>query len=227
MEMKTENRKQKIENRKPDIRFLYDMKEVLYDQKWAKKSPNFELYYMYRGVKPRRRAFGSLRGKEKRGLPAQILKNKTWEGLRYDITVIPPRMLGEEFVKTKGHEHLGNFGELYTVLKGKVIYLIQKFKKNQIIDVYAVKAKKGESVIVPPGYGHITINPASQELKEANWCSEKCKNIYDLYEKKQGACYYYTKSGWIKNKNYKKISKLRFEKPLKKMPRNLDFLKGK
>jgi len=56
------------------------MKEVLYDQKWAKKSPNFELYYMYRGVKPRRRAFGSLRGKEKRGLPAQILKNKTWEG---------------------------------------------------------------------------------------------------------------------------------------------------
>ena len=237
MEIKTEVRKQKIENRRPDVRYLNDMKKVLYDQKWLRKAPNFELYYMYRAVRRKK-------------------------GLRYDITVIPPRMLGKEFVKTKGHEHLGNFGELYIVLKGKAIYLLQKYEKqkNKINDVYAVKAGKGDSVIIPAGYGHITINPASQELKEANWCSQKCKNIYDLYEKKHGACYYYAKSGsraraksksasrsfppssrkrdsvggeedlssltWIKNKNYKKIPKLRFEKPLKKMPKNLDFLNG-
>src|SRR4030042_2389134 len=112
---------------KPDIRYLNDMKKVLYDQKWAKTAPNFELYYMYRGIKTR-------------------------DDLRYDITVIPPRMLGKEFVKTKGHEHTGNFGELYTVLEGKAIYLLQKYekgKKNKIKDVYCVKAKKGESVIIP------------------------------------------------------------------------------
>ena len=175
------------------------MRKVLYDQKWAKTAPDFELYYMERGVKKK-------------------------NGLRYDITVIPPKMLGREFVKTEGHEHFGNYGELYIVLKGQALYLIQKYRNNHIEDVFAVKAKKGESVIIPPGYGHITINPSKEELKEANWLNEKCKNIYDLFEKKQGACYYYTKKGWFKNKNYKRVPKLRFEKPLKSTP-DLNFLK--
>ena len=192
-----------LKKRKPDIRFLYDMREVLYDQEWAKKASNLELYYMYRGI-------------------------KTKNGLRYDITAIPPKMLGKEFVKTKGHDHSGKYGEVYTVLEGQAIYLIQKYKKNKIEDVYAVKAKKGESVMVPSYYGHITINPLKKkELIEANWLCEKCKNIYNLFEKKQGACYYYLKSGWIKNKNYSSAPKLRFEKPLKKIPKNLTFLKNK
>lgn len=191
-----------LKNKKADIRFLYDMKKVLYDQKWVKKSQNLELYYMYRNIKKKSR-------------------------LRYDITVIPHKMLGKEFVKTKGHEHSKKYGEIYTVLKGQAIYLMQKYKKNKIEDVYAVKAKKGESVIIPPYYGHITINPLKKDLISDNWVYEKCQNIFNIFEKKQGACYYYTKLGWIKNKNYKKIPKLRFEKPLKSMPKNLNFLYGK
>ncbi len=187
---------------KPDVRYLDEIRKVLYDQDWIKTAPNFPVYYIYRGVEKR-------------------------NGLRYDITIILPRMLGQEFAKTKGHEHSNQYGEVYIVLKGRAIYLIQKWKGNEIEDVYAIRAKKDDVVIIPPYYGHITINPNKKELKEANWIAEKCKNIYTLFEKKQGACYYYTKSGWIKNKNYKKIPKLRFEKPLKKMPKNLDFLKGK
>ena len=34
----------------PDIRFLNDMKKVIYDKKWLKTADNLELYYMYRGV---------------------------------------------------------------------------------------------------------------------------------------------------------------------------------
>jgi len=41
----------------------------------------------------------------------------------------------------------------------------------------------------------------------------------------KGAGYFYTKSGWIKNKNYGKVLQLRFERPLKSKPKNLDFLK--
>jgi oxalate decarboxylase/phosphoglucose isomerase-like protein (cupin superfamily) len=41
----------------------------------------------------------------------------------------------------------------------------------------------------------------------------------------QGACYYYTKNGWIKNENYKNVPPLRFEESLKSEPTNLDFLK--
>lgn len=184
---------------KPDVRRLNDMKDVLYDQNWVKNAPDLNLYYMYRGV-------------EKKG------------GLRYDVTNIVPVMLGEEFPKTKGHEHSKNFQEVYTVLKGKALYLVQKCRDGQVLDVFAVRAKKGESVLIPPGYGHITINSSGKILEESNWISEKCENIYDLFKKMNGACYYYTKSGWIRNKNYKKIPKLRFEKPLKKLPQNLDFL---
>ena len=189
----------KIKDKKPDIRYLNDMKKVLFDQKWAKTAPNFELYYMYRGLKE---------------------KNE----LRYDITVIPPKMLGKEFVKTKGHYHVENHGELYIVLGGKAIYLMQKEKDGKIEDVYYVKAKKGDHILIPPQYGHITINPSSKELKMANWVSKKCKSNYGDIEKRKGACYYYTISGWVKNKNYKNIPNLHFKKPQKLFPKNLDFL---
>ena len=70
-----------LKNKKPDVRHLNDMKDVIYDKEWLKSASNLELYYMYRGVEEK-------------------------DGLRYDITIIPSRMLGKEYVKTKGHEHV-------------------------------------------------------------------------------------------------------------------------
>ena len=198
---------QNLKNLKPNVRYLNEMKDVLYNKKWAKKAPNLELYYMYRGLKEK-------------------------NGLRYDITIIPSRMLGKEFVKTKGHEHVGKYGELYIVLEGQAIYLMQKREKDIIKDVYAVKAKKNDIVVILPDYGHITINPSKKDLKMANWMAKEVKNDYKPIQRMQGACYFYIlrpgsgQTGWIKNKNYIKVPKLRFEKPRKTMPKNLDFLKG-
>jgi len=186
----------------PDVRTLNDMRNVLADRDFVKSSPNFNLYYMYRGVE------------------------KT-DGLRYDITVIPANFIGNEFTKTKGHYHLENWQEVYTVLEGTAIYLMQKRGgKREIEDAYYVVTNKGESIVIPPFYGHVTINPSDrEELKMANWVSPDCKVDYKPYEEKQGACYYYTKNDWIKNENYKSIPELREEKPLKSLPENLDFLK--
>jgi len=206
----------------PDIRSLYNMREVLYDKDFAKNSADIELYYMYRGVEKK-------------------------DGLRYDITIIPPAFLGSEFVKTKGHYHLANWQEVYTVLEGTAIYLMSRRspalagpEAGQIKDVYTVKTEKGESIIIKPGYGHVTINPSeTKELKMANWVSPNCKVDYLPYEKLQGACYFYVKTGsasaplrrdygdaqWVKNGNYKSVPELRFEKPLKNIPENLEFLK--
>jgi glucose-6-phosphate isomerase, archaeal len=186
----------------PDIRHLDDMRGVLYDKDFAKNSPDFDLYYMYRGL-------------ERKG------------ELRYDITVVAAKMLGNEFNKTKGHYHIGKYQEVYTVLEGSAIYFMQKLGKDgNVSDVYAVKAEKGDSIIIPSFYGHITINPSkAKDLKMANWLSDNCKSDYSPFEKMQGACYYYTKQGWIKNENYKSIPELRFEQPLKEIPKNLDFLK--
>ena len=191
-----------MEMEKAQIRYLNEMKNVLYDKDWLKKTKNFPVYYIWRGIRQKK-------------------------NLRYDITVIPPKMLGEEFVKTKGHYHIGNYGELYKVLAGEGIFLIQKEKKGEILDVFYVKAKRGDYILIPPKYGHVTINSSQKILKMANWISKECQSDYERVEKKEGFCYYYTRSGWIKNKNYKKIPKLSFKRPLKKMPKNLDFLFGK
>jgi glucose-6-phosphate isomerase len=191
-----------LESKTPDIRRLDDVRNVLFDKDWAKTAPDLELYYMYRGLKEE-------------------------NGIRYDITILSAMMLGKEFNKTKGHEHIGKYGEIYTVLEGEAIYLMQSATDNKISDAYAVMAKKGDFVIIPPGYGHVTINPSEKEdLKMANWMAANVKSDYSLFEKMQGACYYYTKSGWIKNENYKETPKLRFEQPSKSLPENLDFLKN-
>ncbi|MDI6602575.1 MAG: glucose-6-phosphate isomerase family protein [Patescibacteria group bacterium] len=183
------------------VRSLKEMKSVLYDQKWYKQAKNFNVYYVWRGVK--------------------------WEGdLRYDITIIPPKMLGQEFPKTKGHKHLNNFQELITVLEGQAFYLAQWGKGNKIDKIEVIKAKKGDWIIYPPNCDHLTINSGKENLIMANWLSKKCKSDYSLFERYQGAGYYYTKQGWIKNQNYKSVPKLKFKKPLKRKPKSLDFLYG-
>jgi glucose-6-phosphate isomerase len=190
-----------VTNLKPDVRHLDEIRDLLYDKEWANTAPNLELYYMYR-----------------------ILKEEN--GLRYDITRIPAKMLGSEFVKTKGHTHAGFYGEIYAVLEGEGYFLFQKGDGEKIEDVCVTHAGKGEIIAVPPGYGHVTINPSNTELKLANWVKKEDKGNFSLFEEMHGACYYYTTQGWIKNENYKNVPPLRFEEPLKEIPQNLDFLKG-
>jgi len=188
---------------KPDVRHLDEVRMVMADQEFAKTTPNEELYFMYR-------------------------KLKVANGLRYDITVIPPRMFGREFVKTKGHVHAGFYGEVYMVLEGEGLYFSQKGDETNIEDAFVVHAKKGDVIIIPAGYGHVTINPGNTELKTANWVAEHDKGNFSLFEKNQGACYYYIEDGsWVKNEHYKNVPALRFEEPLKEVPQDLGFLKAK
>jgi len=200
-----------LTNLTPDVRKLSDMKSVVYDKEWVKTAKDMDLYYMYRGVDKK-------------------------DELRYDITIIPHNLLGVEFSKTKGHYHVGHFQETYTVLEGSAIYLMQKLNEaGEIADVYATRVQKGDSIIIPAFYGHVTINPSeTDDLKMANWVSENCKSDYSLFEKAQGACYYYIRptsaesfgeGTWIKNENYKNVPELRFEEPIKTLPENLNFLK--
>lgn len=190
-----------LKDKTPDIRYLDDMKDVLYDKEWAETASNIELYYMYRGLDEK-------------------------NGIRYDITVIPTQMLGKEFAKTKGHAHVGGYPEVYTVLEGEAIYFMQKQNDNVIEDVFAVKAKSGDFVTVPKGYAHVTINPSDKDLKMANWMASDVKSDYSPIQKMKGACYFYTTEGWIKNNNYEKVPDLRFEEPKQELPENLSFLKN-
>lgn len=195
-----------LTNLTPAVRKLSDMREVIYDKKWLETAADSDLYYMYRKVKQE-------------------------NGLNRNITIIPAKKLGNEFVKTAGHVHMGPQQEIYTVLEGQAIFLMQKTNGEVVKDVYAIKAEKGESAIIPSNYGHVTINPSDENLKTSDWSSETTKSDYGLFKKMQGACYYYIlepgsgQASWIKNENYKNVPELRFEEPLKSLPENLDFLK--
>jgi glucose-6-phosphate isomerase len=135
-------------------------------------------------------------------------------GLRYDITVIPPQTICGEYVKTKGHYHPENaagcgYPEIYEVLEGRAHYLLQR---EDLTDVVLVRAVAGDVVVVPPGYGHVTINPSpDQTLHMANIVSAGFTSDYSAYVALKGAAYYEMADGsWVKNRAYARVPPLRF-----------------
>ena len=175
-----------------DIRMLHDMDEVIYDRTWLGTASDFELYYMYRDM-------------YKTSAEADIIKE---HNLRYDITVIPPDMLGCEYIKTAGHYHPIvpgtdlSYTEVYQVLEGEATYFLQKTDNGKVTDVIVIKAEAGDNVIVPPDYGHITINATDKVLKMANWVNRDFSSIYEPIKELAGGAYYLLESGWIRNPKY-------------------------
>lgn len=126
--------------------------------------------------------------------------------VRYDVTVIFPRMLGNEFAKTLGHYHSVSkeisYPEVYEVLAGKAHFLLQKVGGNHVEDAVVLEAGEGEAVIVPPGYGHVTINPTNEIVVVSDLQSASTKADYGPIKKLHGAAYFETRGGFVKNPNY-------------------------
>ena len=187
----------------PDVRRLSDMRDVVYDIDWLKTAPDRDLYYMYRDLALSRNDRSA------------ILDHH----LRYDITVIPPGMLGVEYVKTAGHYHpciegtTCTYPEVYEVLKGTAHYLLQRCEGGRIADVVMVEAAEGDKAIIPPNYGHVTINPSNQELWMSNWVSRDFSSLYEPYKKCGGAAYFELVDGLVRNGRCNHIPDIRFLKP--------------
>jgi len=174
----------------PSERMADDMRTVLLDPRCRCSEP---LYFMYRDLSRTDRDW-------------QWLHNHQ---LRYDLTVIPPRDLCGERVKTKGHYHPKNaagvgFPEIYEVLEGTAHYLLQSRPPD---DVVLITANAGDLVIIPPDYGHVTINPSPDEtLSMANIVSTAFESEYGEYEARHGAVYYELSDGTLrKNPSYEKV----------------------
>ncbi len=151
--------------------------------------------------------------------------------LRYDITVIFPGLIGNEFAKTIGHYHPVKLGtdmaypEIYEVLFGTGYFLFQRG-----IEIYLIKAEQGQKVIVPPGFGHIIINQNSTHLVVANVFADNVNSIYDFFKNNHGAGYYIVKSddgniNFEKNLNYKNTGDLKIGAPLEIQEFNINFNK--
>jgi glucose-6-phosphate isomerase len=161
-------------------RMVSDLGEVLMDPK--RSGPDGIAYYMFRDV-------------------------YTHGSLRYDVTLIPPRMFGEEFVKTYGHYHPEakpglSYPELYQILHGEALFIMQKRRRDDSVDCIICKCMKGDVVFVPPNYGHVMVNRSqSQTLVSANIVSNSFSSEYAEYKENRGGAYYYTKEGLKQNLN--------------------------
>lgn len=161
-------------------RTVSEMAEVLLDPK--KATPDGPAYHMYRDV-------------------------FLWGALRYDVTIIPPRMYGDEYAKTYGHYHSEakkglTFPELYQILSGEGMFIMQFPQKNDRYDCIFVKCKKGDIVFIPPNYGHVLINlSTASTLVSCNIVSNSFSADYSGYKEDHGAAYFYTKDGLTQNMN--------------------------
>ncbi len=82
-----------------------------------------------------------------------------------NITIWESGTVATEYIKTYGHYHIGNLDETYTILAGEGIALLQKLvvengmpQIDRVEEFKAVKVKAGDSVYMPPGYGHLVAN---------------------------------------------------------------------
>jgi glucose-6-phosphate isomerase, archaeal len=178
----------------PSIREAGELAGVLADPHCTCTGP---VYYMYRNV-------------------ARSPADHQWlheQDIRFDITIIPPRDLCGEWMKTKGHYHPESrsgtgYPEIYEVLEGEAHYLIQT---RDCSDVVMIAATTGDIVVVPPGYGHVTINPSrTAVLQMANLVSSAFESNYLPYENLRGAVFYEMTSGtFVKNPLYPGRPRLR------------------
>jgi len=167
---------------KKDVRKLSDMKEMFVQ---TKEEEERDLYYMFRGV-------------------------DIFDRIRYDITAILPGTVGKEYIKTKGHYHPEGYPEVYEVMNGKAFYLLQRsLDFESVDDVILVEAGEGDIVVIPPYYGHVTVNRGEDILIMSNLVSTEFSSIYEPYERKKGAAYYITVDGTVKNRNYENIPYIR------------------
>jgi glucose-6-phosphate isomerase len=117
------------------------------------------------------------------------------------------------------------YPELYEVLEGEAIYLLQN---QDLSDVVAVHASAADKVLVPPGYGHITINRSNKTLKMANFVARNFSSLYDPFKEKAGGAYFFTEEGWIKNDRCPEAAKLRqVQAPDSSSLRKLGLTKGR
>ncbi len=149
--------------------------------------------------------------------------------LRYDLSAFVSAMLGPEYMKTSGHYHPDIPGqdiaypEVYELLYGEALYVMQKVvaygappAEMIVEDVIVVeRVKAGQKIIMPPGYGHVTVNTRDEPFLMSNWVSSAFSSFYGSVEECRGFAYYVVEKdgepAYIKNEAYERdVPEIRF-----------------
>ncbi|MBM3474604.1 MAG: hypothetical protein FJX75_15175 [Armatimonadetes bacterium] len=165
------------------VRALAELRQALADPQADGPDP---AYYMYNGVA----AFAATDG-------------RTECNWRYDLTVLPPGRCGDEYLRTVGHYHPRIEGktvawpEAYEVLHGSALFILQRVDdpgaapdEMRVEDVVLLRAQAGEQAMLPPDYGHWTVNVTDAPLVICNWISADFRSDYKPAIEARGPCCY-------------------------------------
>lgn len=139
--------------------------------------------------------------------------------LRYDLSAFRAVTLGPEFMKTSGHYHpmipgkRFAFPEVYEILHGEALYVMQKVddysaspEEVVVEDVIMCTVAAGQKVVMPPGYGHVTVNTGDEPLLMSNWVSSSFSSFYGTVEDARGFSWYVVTDGgqpsYLENRSY-------------------------
>jgi glucose-6-phosphate isomerase len=147
-----------------------------------------------------------------------------------NITVWEPGLVGEEYIKTYGHYHVGSLDETYWILYGEGVAVTQKLSTNSdgtfihdVVDEFTAKiVKQGESMYMAPSFGHLFANvgttyfvtadtsPVNFEKKDE--ASLPGHADYKLVQEMQGFAFYVVefngKPSLKRNPKYKEVKKI-------------------
>lgn len=177
--------------------------------KYAYKEPQSALTTLYFGV----------RYMEKTSDENVFTKND----FMADLTVLNAGKVGNEYIKTVGHYH-GNvpgydiaYPEIYEAVTPHLEYLLQSEPDKSGVEVIWVITEPGDKVVMPPGYGHVSLNAGNEPAVEIDIQKRDNPNNsdYSLFKEKTGGALYRTDKGLEENKNYK-IKSVRIVKPKEK-----------
>lgn len=152
-----------------------------------------------------------------------------------NITVWEPGLVGQEYIKTYGHYHVGKLDETYWVIFGEGIVLVQKRAvdssdnpvDDQIEKAYAVHVKPGDAIFIPAEWGHLVANIsktffATADDSPVNFGDDDPVSLpghadYEAVKRMQGFCYYIVEKDGepvlVKNPKYKKVPEINIIEP--------------
>lgn len=135
--------------------------------------------------------------------------------LLYGAVTYAKGTIGKEPVRSQGHIHAVSKScgmstcEVYEIWSGEAYIYMQQTAHDNPGKCYAVHAKPGDVVIVPPGWAHATIVANLQEnLTFGAWCVRDFGFDYAEVRAHQGVAWFPVVEGnrikFIANENYKK-----------------------
>ena len=105
--------------------------------------------------------------------------------------------LGKEPVRSQGHVHRRSLHsgwsppEVYEIWEGQAIVYMQEFVTDDPGRCFAIAAKKGDIIMVPPGWAHATISAdVAAPLVFGAWCDREYKFDYEQVRARRGLAWY-------------------------------------